>query len=313
MANALVFNRCVSRRGFTLVELLVVIAIIGILVALLLPAIQAAREAARRTQCQNNLKQLGVALQNYHDTWESFPAGCVDQDGVDHNQDRGNWAWGAMLLPYLEQTALYEAIDPTKRKCHVVIKDGTLRGMMQKPLPQFRCPSDNGTVTNQGHERKMKDDGGTERHTALSNYVAVNNSHNIRRGKSVRSGAFRYKNWVTISDVLDGTSNTLFVGERFWERRNPTNYSQAANVFGVRGTQEGTNDGLASAMGCGFRKINCPENKECRRAFSSLHPGGVQFLLGDGSVRMIEDDIQHNTNEAVNSVVEYLMAISDGN
>ena len=93
-----------KRRGFTLVELLVVIAIIGILVALLLPAIQAAREAGRRSSCQNNLKQIGIAAQNFHDINGTFPPGMTDDD-------TNNFGWGAYLLPFMEQKPLYDRID----------------------------------------------------------------------------------------------------------------------------------------------------------------------------------------------------------
>ena len=98
------------RQGFTLVELLVVIAIIGILVALLLPAIQAAREAARRSQCSNNLKQFGLAIQNYHDVQRVLPSGYIRIFGGAANPNGGNWGWGALILPYIEQGALAQYI-----------------------------------------------------------------------------------------------------------------------------------------------------------------------------------------------------------
>src|SRR5436853_5111533 len=100
-----------KKAGFTLVELLVVIAIIGILVALLLPAIQSAREAARRTQCKSSAKNIGLALQNYHDTRKSFPPGVVQvyptPPAVKPDVDYGNWSWNAFILPYIEEAAVY--------------------------------------------------------------------------------------------------------------------------------------------------------------------------------------------------------------
>ena len=103
----------VNRSGFTLVELLVVIAIIGILIALLLPAVQAAREAARRSQCSNNLKQLGLAMHNYHDTFKSLPPGWAN--AVGHGNNYALWGWGAMILPFVEQGALHR-----ERRCVAV-------------------------------------------------------------------------------------------------------------------------------------------------------------------------------------------------
>jgi len=312
-----------ERRGFTLVELLVVIAIIGILVALLLPAIQAAREAARRTECNNNLKQIGLAMHNYHDTHGCFPAGAVREDSNSTNR-RAHWAWGTAILPFIEQQPLYEQLDPTKWKArqainpgHAVLGDSGLRCLraMQERLDAFRCPSDTGPVTHNsaGNQRKPEDGGGGSRHIAVSNYVAVNRSHEPRRGQTNISGAFYVDSWTTGADVLDGLSNTLFVGERVWKRLNPPNEPWAGNVFAVNGLEQNNNYGIASAMGCGQRKLNCPENSECRRAFVSLHPGGVLFVLGDGAVRFISDGVDHNTNSGMNSLVEYLMCIDDGN
>lgn len=310
-------GRSQCRRGFTLVELLVVIAIIGILIALLLPAVQAAREAARRSQCSNNLKQLGLALHNYHDTYKSLPAGYIRQHPSDGDR-YANWSWGSAVLPFVEQQALYDQIDPSTNQLDVAIANATLRGLMQQPNSAFRCPSDTGpdTVNDAGNVRKMKDSGGTMRHLATSNYVAVNRTHNPRRVPNIgTAGAFYQNSWKRFRDVTDGLSNTLFLGERVWKKADTSgNRPYAGVVYGVNGTVQDNDYGIVTALGTGRRKFNCPENNNCRRAFLSPHPGGVQFTLGDGSVRFISETIQHSTDNSgqVNSVAEYLICIDDG-
>jgi prepilin-type N-terminal cleavage/methylation domain-containing protein len=318
MTRSITLGRNRFRSGFTLVELLVVIAIIGILIALLLPAVQAAREAARRSQCSNNLKQIGLALHNYHDTYKALPAGYIRQKGS--NNDRyANWSWGSALLPFLEQQALYDQIDPTKNQLHIIIGNKPLRDLMQLPNAAFRCPSDTGpdTVNDAGNVRKMKDNGGTMRHLATSNYVAVNRTHQPRRvPNNGTAGAFYENSWKRFRDVTDGLSNVLFIGERIWKKSDTSgNRPYAGVVYGVNGTVQDDDYGIVTALGTGRRKFNCPENNNCRRAFLSMHPGGLQFALGDGSVRFISETIEHSTDNSgqVNSTAEYLICIDDGN
>src|SRR5205823_7988334 len=142
---------CLGRRragrGFTLVELLVVIAIIGVLVALLLPAVQAAREAARRMKCQNNLKQFGLALHNYHDAYGRMPASYYRAwpTSVGTTFGTPGWGWGTMILPRLEQQALFDTLNVSTLQLNA---SPLTKLPAQTPLPMFRCPSDTGKKTN---------------------------------------------------------------------------------------------------------------------------------------------------------------------
>ena len=327
------------RRGFTLIELLVVIAIIAVLIALLLPAVQQAREAARRTQCKNNLKQLGLALHNYHDTFNLFPMGVVNQRPIpiDNSARFGNWAWSAMILPQLEQAPLYNTLQVSSIQLDAALADRpndgdvdfpgdtnatSLLQQMQQRYAVFRCPSDSGPDTATVNARRMMDATGTRRATALSNYPGVNSSGQIRPNAGTpdanANGIFLRDRCRRMGDVTDGLSNTAVVGERAWDlglidaMGNPIP-QYAANVFGANGTVGANNQGLASVLGSMVRGLNCPErNNVCRRAFSSQHVGGVQFLFGDGSVRFISENVQFNPNAAVNSIIEAVMGVNDG-
>jgi len=232
-------------RGFTLVELLVVIAIIGILVALLLPAIQAAREAARRTQCNNNLKQLALALHDYHDTYKVFASGYIPQTG---------WGWGTFILPFIEEQALYDQIDPNKRifgTNGTSNPNGTVR-LATTELDAFRCPSDvvrdrrwgnlvnnrvnpsvqtigtgdvGGVVADEIMEPVRANNAGTAPTSAqrvgYSSYVAIkgDNSSNMNNWGNKHwtttrfHGVFYQYSRTGIGDILDGTSEVLLLGE----------------------------------------------------------------------------------------------------
>ena len=143
-----------ARSGFTLVELLVVIAIIGILVGLLLPAVQAAREAARRMQCSNNIKQLALALHNYESAHKSFPPGSISPrlsgtyppTAPGTNQARtAGYSWSMFILPYIEQSAIYNATVGTQPVLGRIVADPLTLPLLQTPLATFRCPSERGT------------------------------------------------------------------------------------------------------------------------------------------------------------------------
>ena len=199
-----------SKRGFTLVELLVVIAIIGTLVGLLLPAVQAARESARRSDCANNFKQLGVALQNYHSARRMFPPGFKRVYGDTSANDattaaaaaQGNWAWGAYLLPFIEMESVYQTIDVAGTDCATAVGNATKMAAMTKRAPPFLCASDATRIPGTNAGFTFKDQAGSNVTTlmAMSNYVAANHSNDIMRVATACSSwtarALRRRSWT---------------------------------------------------------------------------------------------------------------------
>ena len=327
-----------SRRlGFTLIELLVVIAIIAILIALLLPAVQQAREAARRTQCRNHLKQIGLALHNYHDAYNLFPPGVIHQTGSGITTGAyNNWGWSAFLAPYYDQANAYAAMGVGQYNMTQAISDPARRAVMQNPVAMFRCPSDVGPVLNT--EIAFSLTGGGSANVPTSNYVANNGSYSFRNALGAPTSSTSYNNGFfggcsgpnassppvgpgvrRIADIVDGTSNTIAIGERCWEAFG-VDY-RAACLWGQRGSGEAAsaeNQGMVNQFAVGWRPMNAPKepgaNPTHRRGYSSLHEGGVHFLFGDGSVRFVSENISHTFGtSAVNSTFAYLLGVNDGN
>ncbi len=272
-----------ARRGFTLVELLVVIAIIGVLVALLLPAIQAARESARASQCKNHLKQLGLAVHQYHDTMGRLPAGWTA------NQPEGvpGWGWSAALLPYLEQRSLDESL-----KRHLSIADPANQQSRETVLPVLLCGSDphpkvftifGGAAEAEGDEEESfatNIDAGTAMfRIARSNYVGVFGVSEIEEAPAAGEGVFFFLSRTRFAEITDGLSNTLVVGERYAK--------QGSSVWA--GVVEGANEAMVRVVGVGDHAPNDPHHHF--DDFASYHPGGVHFLYGDGSVQRINSQI----------------------
>lgn len=345
-----------SRLGFTLVELLVVIAIIGILIALLLPAVQAAREAARRSQCSNNLKQLALGVHNYADTFGCFPSGFVSAipspkgDEATASQEPSVWTWGALLLPYVEQKALQDALQVGRLTLAQTLATATGRAAAQTPVAAFVCPSDTGPALNdfgdlyaasevygtssthfKSYEKRVTSDGTNAIQIAKSNYVGVCSvgdsmtppSGNVQ-SYGPPAGVFFWNSAIKFRDITDGTSNTGMLGERCYKFKNVL--MGAGNVIGCSPLMTGYTSrtrAINSALGIPYWGINqtVVNWQHQNRGFSSLHPGGVQFALCDGSVRFISDTIDFransisgmtNPNQGVDSTLERFLSKNDG-
>jgi prepilin-type N-terminal cleavage/methylation domain-containing protein len=274
------------RKAFTLVELLVVIAIIGILVALLLPAVQAAREAARRMSCGNNLKQLALGVHNYHDTYKCFPPQMLN---ISTNNDR-RWGWGAVILPFIEQTPLHDQLKPDGQQIPVATTLYNGIALLRAPVELYMCPSDGSVIACQFHP-SVGASSNPDNWYAKSNYVC---NQQIMRYRAGFAGPC-----FNMSDVTDGTTNTLLIGERRLAVPKPKRYPGGI----IWGTAQGTGD--SANVFHAAHPINTPsdnndfdadgnDTRRFRFASSSQHPGGAQFALTDGSVRFIAQNIALN-------------------
>ncbi len=273
-----------SRRGFTLVELLVVIAIIGVLVALLLPAVQAAREAARRSQCRNNLKQIGLAMHNHHDTFKKMPS----------YRSGTHWGWAAQLLPFMEQDNLYD-ISGVTRNTFNEAADGTggaaTLASLASEIDSLRCPSSTAPEIYV--------------HTAGSDTIEFASiSYAASRGYGqagwdadacANTGAVN-KDGLNFASVTDGLSNTFAFGEvsaraggwdvnsvrgwAFWAGTPGNSYLERQNVLS--------------------RAVAFPINSTAHWGFTSIHPGGANFVFCDGSVQFISEDVEFEKNGTQN-------------
>ncbi|QDT91797.1 DUF1559 domain-containing protein [Gimesia algae] len=264
-----------SKKGFTLIELLVVIAIIAILIALLLPAVQQAREAARRSTCKNNMKQIGLALHNYHETHRIFPygyntvpgGGCADGTGDIRT------GWGFFILPFIDQAPLYQYCNskgasdcPIWHTTTALIDTGGTGA--RASIPVYNCPSDPMGGINTDISTKV---------FGKSNYKGVTNeatSQAYTFGTSAVTSRMR--------DFTDGTSNTIQVGEA----------ATMGNYVGAvwMGVIDDVHDNMANATNTATWAINGTDSD----AFNSTHTGGCHFLLGDGKVRFISENINRD-------------------
>jgi prepilin-type N-terminal cleavage/methylation domain-containing protein/prepilin-type processing-associated H-X9-DG protein len=298
-------------RGFTLIELLVVIAIIAILIGLLLPAVQSARESASRAQCINNLKQIGLAMHSYNDALGSFPVGYYDPtpwplggqtpQGLDHGP---GWGWGAFLLPYLEQGNVYQQIN-----FNLDVGDPSMAAVRTTVLKVFLCPSDplnqsfftisvNAAATNVGPSPT----GQSSWQMAYGSYVACNGNDGVDCFCTPpHTGSFlRAIIGFRIPEISDGLSNTLFV----CDRTSLLSFSSwvgcptgAANPFLESPGNYGAETTLVMCH-AGDTGPNTPGVFDADST-SSPHRNGVPYLFGDGSVHFISNSIDIPTWSAL--------------
>ena len=317
-------NRVRPRRGFTLVELLVVIAIIAVLVSLLLPAVQQAREAARRTQCQNHLKQIGLALHNYHDTFKTFPPGWTSNwanysiKSITGPADHSTWSWHIMILPQLEQSALSLALKAGAEPLGVSQNIASISRELQRSLPVFLCPSDSGPTLNGMRSLPgalFDSDGPTDAVTPGQNvgvsvvrgsYVGSRGVAALIQSPSIGTtgnGVFERDSKVGIADIIDGTSNTFLAMERayltpvggcshggaIWVGTGHFHSSQCVPDGGPYSLVATMAVNMNSELPC--TSFCDPPVPNVFFGSSSMHRGGANFLLCDGSVRFISENI----------------------
>lgn len=321
-------NRAIGKSGFTLIELLVVIAIIAILIALLLPAVQQAREAARRSTCKNNLKQIGLALHNYHDTHRVFPyatanpGNCIPSSSTATITNHTGWLY---LLPFMDQAPLYNQFNFSAATGQHNKTSNTLAGggaiasgnadLGKNVVPILLCPSDDGGATYPY--------GDTNYGTGVANTARTSYGFSVtygefwggactywtNEGKTTRA-MFGTNSNCKIRDIKDGTSNTVAVAETTLDVDDGECQTWAASSHVGMGTNLKSSRGINEFRCCTWRTPAMNQFQPGRLGEwgdpGSTHPGGMHVLLGDGAVRFISENIDTTTRNN-------LANISDGN
>ncbi len=302
-----------KRRGFTLIELLVVIAIIGVLISLLLPAVQSAREAARRAQCTNNLKQIGIAIHNYHDTRGALPGAYLVYNVT-------SFSALSQMLPNLEQGPLHAALNFS-----LPYNDPSNTTVLMSEVSSFICPSD--------YPNPIRARGAQTNYMAdMGSWIVWQAATGPNTGLAPPNGVFYGNSSTRFADVSDGLSNTGVFSERVMADGSNGIVSPRSDVFFSPGGPTTLDDAVAQCnaidindlsnqfplfMGSPwvngqhvFQHVTPPNTRSCGfftrlRAImppSSRHPGGVNLLLGDGSVRFIKDTIHVATWRALGTI-----------
>jgi prepilin-type N-terminal cleavage/methylation domain-containing protein/prepilin-type processing-associated H-X9-DG protein len=293
-----------SRYGFTLVELLVVIAIIGILVALLLPAIQAAREAARRTECQNHLKQIGIALQTYHDAFKSFPTGR-------DRPDQWSLSWAFRILPQMEETTLHAAHNKTLR-----VDDVANEKSMRTPIETYACPSRRKAEANRDFDNNdLPADADHKGVASLGDYAA-NAGHAIEIGMDNRTaddtftpeavdtskaGPIYSGSRIPARRVSDGLSSTLAVGEKHLPPAE-TIPAEDKQHWGQGDTAYLAGDNRWTVLRATAEGLATGEEDASHNKFGGPHPGVTMFVFLDGHVDALANDIATDTVKAMSTI-----------
>ena len=279
-----------ERLGFTLMELVVVIAILSILISISVVAVNKTRQAAARVSCQNNLKQIGIALHGFHAIKNRFPA-AYRAEGM-----KPGWGWGTSILPYLDQPMLHAAlgVDSSNPKVDVSTAERRL-AFARTPLAIYRCPSDSGPALN-----PMRSN------LATSNYRAVSGPKSFPRHDYVPDtdmGGVMYQNSeIRLNSITDGASNTFCVGECMYDKASK---KRAAIWVGMRGhISELQSIWLSDVMWC-VDDASSTINGPAPQSFSSNHTGGAFFLFCDGSVRFASEG-------ADPSIMKFLAGREDG-
>jgi prepilin-type N-terminal cleavage/methylation domain-containing protein/prepilin-type processing-associated H-X9-DG protein len=277
-----------KRFAFSAVELLVAIAVIGILVAILFPAVQAAREAARRTQCRNNLKQIGIAVANYNSLYGVYPPGWI---GVTNGEPDANGfsgiSWGSLCLSTMEQYAANKKLN-----YKVSVTNSANAALQTYNIEVFRCPSDiapSPTFSVSVQAPHVNAD--LPKSFAVANYIGSFGSTDFHPCASnppgtpcVGNGMFYLNSFIGDANIRDGNSNTMLAGER---RSNP---SVSPPIFGTWiGAPPGGVEAIGRVLGASDYAPNDPANHF--EAYSSNHPGGAHVLLVDGSVQFINENV----------------------
>lgn len=302
-----------SFRAFTLIELLVVIAIIAVLISLLLPAVQSAREAARKAQCLNNLKQIGLGLHNYHEIHNTFPPGYVSfyrrdsgDEGTAEDDIGPGWGWASQILPQLEQRSIHNAINFSLTMTYAANETAQL-----SRISTFLCPSD---FTPNKVPVRDETNSTTIYTVGTSNYIGVYGVGEIGEAPGRGNGTFFRNSRVGINQITDGSSNTFVVGERSHNLSYATWTGRAIGgwLFTTASFEGGTNkfdpepeESFCMILG----PIELSEEDGMMRTpnypsahvedYWSRHPGGVNFLFGDGSVRFIKNTINEHVYAAL--------------